>query len=39
MLVMGMVVEGRMKMMVTDSHEHGVIIAVMIQMVAIMVVR
>lgn len=34
-----MVEEERMKMVVTDSHEHGVIIAVIIQMVAIMVVQ
>lgn len=35
---MGMVAVGRMKMVVTDGHDHGVVIAVMIQMVAIMVV-
>lgn len=30
--------EGRMKMVVVDDHDHGVAIAVMIQMVAITVV-
>lgn len=33
-----MVVKGRMKMVVTDGRDHGVVTAVMIQMVVIMVV-
>lgn len=34
---MGTVAVGRTKMAVTDGHGHGVVVAVMIQMVAIMV--
>lgn len=38
-MILVMVEEERMKMVATDSHDHGVIITAVIQMVAIMMVQ